>query len=232
MFCQNCGKEVSEDVKFCPSCGKPVNQLEVKKETTLSTNCSNELKSYYDYFSPISEVYKLSNIGTNLLNDSRWYKRVNGRLIGGIIMFVLSIVGFIFTLVSILNEPILGFFLWEFFVAELVVFVFGVVYMILYGKHKHTLNFYKKNLPRYNQKIVEHYNQCENCSLPIAYSDPAIIQQLISLLDSKRADNLKEAINLFEDERHKAEIRSELKVTKEAAKEAAFAASISAINSF
>ena len=94
------------------------------------------------------------------------------------------------------------------------------------------MNFYEKNLPLYNQKIVEHYNLYENCSLPIAYSDPAIIQQLISLLDSKRADNLKEAINLFQDECHKAEVRSELKATKEAAKEAALAASVSAINSF
>ena len=102
--------------------------------------------------------------------------------------------------------------------------------MIKYGKHKSTIEFYEQNLPEYNQIIVENYKKIENCSLPIDYTDPSIIEQLISFVDSKRAETLKEAINLFEDECHKAEVRNELKAAKEAANQAAFASTMTAIN--
>ena len=101
MFCQNCGKEVSENVNFCPSCGKSLNQVEIKKESNLSSNkeLSTELKNYYEHFSKISEVYNLSRIGNNLVNNLEWKKLVKGRYTGGIVMFVIGLVGFILTLI-------------------------------------------------------------------------------------------------------------------------------------
>ena len=231
MFCQNCGKEVSEETKFCPFCGNAVNQISSKNEDSKVVNLSKKLNIYYEYFSKLSDIYNLYKIGNTLTNNLDWQKKVKSNLIAGWIFFILGIVGFIFTLIpTIESEGILLLVLWELFIVEIVSFIVGLVSIIKFSKHKSTLKFYTENLPIFIQKISDHYQKLGNCILPIEYTDPNIISQLISLLDSKRADNLKEAINLFEDECHKAEVRNDLKATKKAAKEAAFVATMTALN--
>ena len=220
MFCQNCGKEVSEETKFCPSCGNAINQASSKNENKEGAGLLNELKKYYEHFSKLSDVYNLYRIGNSLTNDLDWQKKVKSNLIAGWIFFIIGTLGFIITLIpTIQSEGILLIAFWQLFIFEIVFSIVGLVFIIKNKKRKATLKFYTDNLPIFSQKISDHYQKLPNCSLPIEYTDSTIIPQLISLLDSKRADNLKEAINLFEDECHKAEVRNDLKATKKAAKE-------------
>ena len=64
MFCENCGKELSEGAKFCSACGRPVNgdlsegsdsRKEVKKEGKESTESS---KAVYVEVDKIAETIK------------------------------------------------------------------------------------------------------------------------------------------------------------------------------
>jgi predicted ATP-dependent serine protease len=41
MFCQNCGKEIQERVKFCPSCGAEVGSVNSEVENSAQKDNSN-----------------------------------------------------------------------------------------------------------------------------------------------------------------------------------------------
>ncbi len=234
MFCQNCGKEISEDTKFCPACGTAVNQagtiVEVKEQKEVAENLVNDLQKCNSYFSQISNVYRLQNIGINLVNNATWCKKVKDSYVSSIVFLILGIGGALFTIPPILNEPLLLLGLWEVLVFELVFFIAGLVQFSIYGKHRKTLEYYKANMPLWNDSISKHYQNYKDCPLPIEFSDPVAISSIISYLKSKRADSLKEAINLYEDECHKAQVIIELQEMKAAAKQAATAASITALN--
>lgn len=38
MFCQGCGKEISDDTKFCPSCGRPVGSVDAQQARTTGSS--------------------------------------------------------------------------------------------------------------------------------------------------------------------------------------------------
>ena len=235
MFCRNCGKEILDDTKFCPSCGASQDDAVVKESAEGGRGLSTDLKRCFEYFSKIANVYNLHNIGSNLINNIVWCKKVKKSLIVGWVFFIFSIILGACTLGPILCMDyglVLLPFLWEIILLDVILFIVCLVMIIKYSKHKSTLKFYKKKMPEWNSIINEHYMKFENCRVQLNYSDPVIIQELISYLDSMRADNLKEAINLYEDESHKKQMITEMKQMKEAAKQAASAATLTAINTF
>lgn len=234
MFCQNCGNEISDNGKFCPACGAAVNQIEVKKESAVSNqkDLTGSLRDCLSHFSKISEIYNFRRTGLNLINNTVWRKKVNSNFTVGFIFFILGIVTFIPTFKAVVDsEWVLIIFLWEVLLAEIVSAVVGGISALIYGKHKETIKFYETKISVMERKIEEHYNLYENCPLAIEYTAPDTINTLISYLNSGRAENLKEAINLYEDECHKAQMITEMKEMKAAAQQAATAATITAINS-
>lgn len=237
MFCQNCGKEISEDTKFCPACGTAVNQVsapvEIKEQKEVAEYSPESLHKCYDFFSQIANVYDLWSIGNNLINNVTWCKKVKKEYTSAIVCLCFGIIDGLFSWIWLSSDfKSLGLFTWSLLSIPLDAFAIigGLIFTIIYGNHKSTIEFYQSKLPEYHETIAAHYKQYENCPLPIEYSDPVAISSIISYLKSKRADNLKEAFNLYEEECHRNQVLTELKEMKAAAKKAATAATIAAIN--
>ena len=233
MFCSNCGKEITDNSKFCPNCGSVVNQIEVTKTRDIAQGniLLDKLNDCKNYFSQISNLYDFHRIGSNLINNTAWLKKVNSKFTEGIICLLLGVITFIPTIKYIIeNEWVPLIFLWEVVIAEIVFAIVGGVITLIYKKHKSTIAFYQEKLPVIDRKIAEHYNSYTNCPISIEYSDPTTIEKIISYLHSGRAESLKEAINVYEDECHKEQMMTEMKQMKAAAQEAATAATITAIN--
>lgn len=233
MFCSNCGKEILDNSKFCPHCGSAVNQVEVTKTTEVvsQNGLLDKLIDCKNYFSQISNLYDFHRIGSNLINNAAWIKKVNKKFAEGLICFLLGIITFIPTINAVIKSDwVLILVLWEVLVIEIVFAIVGGVMTAIYNKHKSTISFYQEKLPVIDGKIAEHYNKYTNCPISIEYSDPSAIEKIITYLHSGRAENLKEAINVYEDECHKEQMMTEMKQMKAAAQEAATAATITAIN--
>jgi len=56
--------------------------------------------------------------------------------------------------------------------------------------------------------LKRHYERFENCPIGIAFSDPHIIMQLIHLIEIRRADSIKEAVNVYVEDVHRREVLS------------------------
>lgn len=247
-FCTKCGTQMEDDVNFCPKCGTASNSanqvVNVESKSEVSEKDSSsivaKLKELHSYFSEIGNAYNIFDNGIGLINDAEWRKTVNKRYKGSIIYLSISavIVLFfgIFAIISAIQDDWLAFGLTilaggEFAIALVIAFlIVGLIYITRYSKHKKVLDFYDKNVPIAQKQIQEHYAKLENCPLGIDYTSPSTIERLVYYLNSYRADSLKEAINVLEDERHKANVENTLAATRKAAEDAAFASQMTAIN--
>lgn len=96
--------------------------------------------------------------------------------------------------------------------AIIVLFIFLLINILafIYGRKfkkniiKNRLSNNKNQFEKYDSIINSTYDDCVNNSqLPDTYWDINSIDKIIEYIKNKRADNLKEAINLLEDERIK-----------------------------
>ena len=247
-FCTKCGTQMEDDVNFCPKCGTATNSanqvvnVESKSEVFEKDSSSivEKLKELHSYFSEIGNAYNIFDNGIGIINDAEWRKTVNKKYKGSIICLSISVVIVlffgIFAIISAIQDDWFAFGLSILCGGELAIalviacLLVGLIYIIKYSKHKKVLDFYDKNVPIAQKQIQEHYAKLENCPLEIDYTSPSTIERLIYYLNSHRADSLKEAINVLEDERHKANVENTLAATRKAAEDAAFAAQMTAIN--
>lgn len=248
-YCTKCGMQMEDDVNFCPKCGtasNPVNQVvNVESKTEVSEkNTSSivaKLKELHSYFSEIGNAYNIFDNGIGIINDEAWRKTVKKRysmFVAGKVSWLLLVI-FVLVIVNCYNAArhtysitpmLLNLLFW--FLA-IVALSCGIVFSIQgkgFKNHKRALDFYDKNVPIAQKQIQEHYAKLENCPLGIDYTSPSTIERLAYYLNSHRADSLKEAINVLEDERHKANVENTLAATRKAAEDAAFAAQVTAIN--
>lgn len=241
-FCTKCGTQMEDDVNFCPKCGTASNSanqvVNVESKTEVSEKDSSsivaKLKELHSYFSEIGNAYNIFDNGIGIINDAEWRKTVNKRYkmsVAGIICWILTAI-FVLMIVRNYGFHRFGTVIILAFLA-IVVLSCGIVFSIQgkgFKNHKKALDFYDKNVPIAQKQIQEHYAKLENCPLGIDYTSPSTIERLVYYLNSHRADSLKEAINVLEDERHKANVENTLAATRKAAEDAAFAAQMTAIN--
>lgn len=248
-FCTKCGTQMEDDVNFCPKCGTATNSanqvVNVESKSEVSEKDSSsivaKLKELHSYFSEIGNAYNIFDNGIGLINDAEWRKTVNKKYkmsVAAKVSWLLLLI-FILAIVICYNAArhtysitplLLNLLFW--FLA-IVAFSCGIVFSIQgkgFKNHKKALDFYDKNVPIAQKQIQEHYAKLENCPLGIDYTSPSTIERLAYYLNSHRADSLKEAINVLEDERHKANVENTLAATRKAAEAAAFASQMTAIN--
>lgn len=95
---------------------------------------------------------------------------------------------------------------------------------------------YRSSMARLDKQLLElqgelrtHYSAYDNFPVGFEYSHPAVLLELIQLLSSGRADDIKEAINCMLDDRHKQEMLKVQKDIADSTQKAADSASAAAL---
>lgn len=198
--CIKCGMTIYDNQKLCESC--------INREITLD--------KMYEFYNQIKiiDIYKnnISNLKNQLAKVC-----IQKPSISKILIIILAWVGIpcYWVLITILIGIITGFsddknvvnlimltsLLISTIIAILITCILGYKYWIYRKK------FYDdrdaeiariKNLIAAEQKNIDSTYENTNRYIPKAYMEPKIVLILIQLIESKRADSLKEAINLFE----------------------------------
>jgi len=225
MFCAKCGKEINDRANFCQYCGTSIkltdNELDDVKGSSFAQEKKADilkLKKCLEHFGEIRDVYEKYSEHWNI-------KRELDSLDGctfflGVIVCgaILSFLGTLLFSIFVYNLPSsVGLFL-----TLALPFVFWFLGVI----HRKKKKAYIQNQLEDIYKIIEqHYQKYEDCPLAIGNTSPSRIEEYINLIETGRADSIKEAINLQIDDEHKTKM---LRLQQEAADNARAAASAAA----
>ena len=225
MFCQNCGNELADGAAFCPSCGTAQNDAAVSLSKGVAAaagaaNVADERKQVLavmdNSFSVMTSIKQKENeIEEKEEQIEKTLSKARKRYI--ILWFFLGL------MVCCVLESIIGTALasliWVGFIA------FGVWNMINKKKEAKTLTAEKQTL---ENTLVSLKNDETLSWLPYDYRDSTSFTYLYTYLTNMRANSLKEAINLYETEKHQARLELISAVTAQAASDAAASANAAA----
>lgn len=225
MFCQNCGNELADGAAFCPSCGTAQNDAAVSLSKGVvaaagAANVADERKQVLavmdNSFSVMTSIKQKENeIEEKEEQIEKALSKARKRYI--ILWFFLGL------MVCCVLESIIGTALasliWVGFIA------FGVWNMINKKKEAKTLTAEKQTL---ENTLVSLKNDETLSWLPYDYRDSTSFTYLYTYLTNMRANSLKEAINLYETEKHQARLELISAVTAQAASDAAASANAAA----
>ena len=195
----------------------------------------NNLKEAYKYFFNKMGTYREYNNKCEQLARMKGMKSSNSMGCG--VAVIIAIVGPIPVAMifgALFNSIDMA------FVGVVMCVIGAIIAMVLVNNrastnHQNAILELEHQLRRREKEIEKHYREYPGvCPIHIAYSHPEAISQLISYLETGRADSLKEALNLMEEELHRNRMeqhqqRIEFRTTQ-AAKAATASAFISAAN--
>ena len=236
MFCEECGCEIKNEAKFCPECGYRINKesllvtniderQEEKKsiisELEKALNVTNHLEKFVtDQEQLDDEKVKAENKYNEIYNEM-----TTPQLLAG--LFGLGI--FIYVIVISINSPNDDYNFISFLVTE--AFFFGgycAIYMKLIkpiillatdkNRTQNALNYYEPKIAEIHKKesdlmvLVQRYMESNEFKkardlIPEEYFDSTSISYILKLLNDRRADSYKEALNLYEDYLYKENMK-------------------------
>lgn len=207
MFCSKCGAEIDDNAQFCSVCGNTISSasqswnsasnLKIQKSTRAETeSVINEL---INYFSIKSDLYQEFD-----KNELKLYKTKQVNALKVITCILICTIVFSFAWFIIIsqisgNEIVL-------ITASSIcaIIVLAIILIIRTKKIKKLTNRQNEII----SKISDYYYQLEYCPIGIEYSDPAILNQLMAIVKTGRADTIKEAINIMLDDAHKNQMEN------------------------
>ncbi len=220
MFCSSCGQKLSENAAFCTACGAPVNavvntdprQEDLKTQFQMQKNAIRQseiqcLKRAISYFSEkkntFDEYYKTAD---TIQVHSR--KDNSSTLIGiGILLCVLSIVFLLGAMRTLLTgqyeiEPQTGAIaITAYALIVLIPLVIGLIMLIRGNKsktrHREKHEYYLQRHQALAEELHNHYMRYPSCPVGAQYCNPDVLRIILNVLESGRADTVKEALNLM-----------------------------------
>ena len=143
-----------------------------------------EVERLYNYFSQKkAQYYEYDNLGDTLPNLERVKRRamlVIGCILSTIGLYVVSQTESAFgVVVMLIGLALIGGFI-----------AFEV-------KRKKQVQSVKERLENVENELTQHYQACANCQIGPEYTHPAVLERIHGLIQSGRADTIKEAINLM-----------------------------------
>lgn len=206
MFCSFCGTQLADGSAFCSSCGKqldmsvaaPVQVVQPSYQDQKNAVRDSELavmQSLYNHFSQATEDYEAYDACCELVN---YYSKgaKSSLLVWGCIIATFGIIA------CLAPEAFLG---------ALIGFLIPGAAMIVGGilMKKANRKNYKEYLELYDQlsnSLAQHYANYPNCPVGPEYTNPVILDAMMSILQSGRADTIKECINILIDTARQNEI--------------------------
>ena len=207
MFCPYCGAAAPDDSLFCISCGKQLladqtaviqsqmQMFQLQKQATRQSEIQ-ALTDTYQHFARKSDQFKRYERVCSLVNH---YAKgsSNALIIWGCIV---STLGYLITmaLISLSSETSLSAaslpFILFLDVPGILMLIGGIALKI--NCHK-KLRRYKQEYAYLSQELYDYYIAYTKCPVGPEYVNPEILEQILNVLQSGRADTIKEAINLL-----------------------------------
>lgn len=218
MFCSKCGSQVADGTAFCPSCGNsllaanPVDvgaqQYNIQKNSVRQSEIS-ELDRAIRHFDQKRDVFKEYDLVSELVDDYAAGAK-KSLLVWGIIITVLGV----FILAGGGGAGSLA------FILPGGAMIAGGILMQVNNKKK--LAYFKSEYARLSAELYDHYLACPNCPVGAEYANPDILDMIMGVLQSGRADTIKEAINLLLAEANQAQVNATLAAIQQSSSDAAF----------
>lgn len=198
MFCQHCGKPLPDGAAFCPACGggisAPATDYQAQKQAVRDSEIAalrdairyfSEKKPQYDRHDAVQERFIHYARGTN-----------NVLIILGAFFLVIGVILIVFFTPlrpSVTDLPIL---IAQFLTAipGEAMLVIGIILKIIYRRK------YVRYYAEYTQlaeELHEHYLAYDNCPVGQEYTNPAALLALLGILQSGRADTVKDAFDIL-----------------------------------
>ena len=203
MFCPNCGQQIADGSAFCSVCGKsttnitpaPVMDFQAQKQAVRQSEISalsqalNHFNQKRDEFTEYDYVCELVNHYAKGAKSSL--------LVWGIIIATVGL------LCCLAGE--------EAFLGSLIAFVVPGGAMIFGGimmkvKNRKNYAYFQQEYARLSEELANHYVAYPNCPVGPEYTNPEILEIILGVLQSGRADTIKEAINLLIDDAERSEM--------------------------
>lgn len=247
-FCSKCGNQVAEGSAFCPQCGNQlgivsVNGAQVPYKTPPVQTVPVRQQS-------LVEMHKMLDHFSKKTNEYNEYDQLNDRLavmlrgysaagmVWGIILVVIfglwTLAGFGGAIAAVeegnatalISCLISVFFL---FVISAVGVMLIVLNVLGRKKHHQKVDWCRDRINDLAEELTQHFHAYGYCPIGPEYTNPYILQQLTSIIQSGRAETPKEAINVLLDDAHKNSVEFAAMLTARNAQAAAAGATASAV---
>lgn len=211
MYCTNCGNNIDDQARYCPHCGQETGSQNNDPECVIfdPVACARELDSILAPLEDLENSYEKM-----LLYDKAAQKAgqdtklmVYGFSIGGGAVLSFGIV----QLLSI-SSSIVFFLLWAAITGAAIAGSKNFVAQRTVQE--------KEEMEASRESFTEKYNSCFIVVYPVLcayipedYRYSYAVQTISSYFHNLRADNMKEAINLFEEELHRLRLENMAELT-------------------
>lgn len=202
MFCGRCGATVSEGSAFCSNCGANINaiaqaQAFQAQKQALRQSEMTALEQAIAYFGQKRYLYEAyDRISASVIKYARGAKK--SLIIWGAIN---SVFGALFLLGgSEMRIPAL------IFLVPGTAMIIGGILMQINNKRKSA--YYSNEFFSIASELTDYYNAYPNCPVGAEFSNPEVLQKILSVLKSGRADTVKESINLLITNSKRAEMQA------------------------
>jgi len=214
MFCKKCGNKMEHDAGFCQSCGTSKSAAHQASEPPGVQNREQDILTLNEclgHFSKIGNEYERNIYFNTKKHNLQEPKARTLIIIGAVLAGLPASVYILYGNFSIrLWAPI-------FFVVAVLV----AIWTLRTRLHSKNVKYIDGQINDSWESIEKHYAKYENCPVGIMHSNPVVIREIINLIDGRRADCIKDAINIWVDDNHKAEMMHLQHQTAEFAKQTA-----------
>lgn len=230
MYCNNCGTLVPDGTSFCGNCGANVaggaptqiQQFQNQKNAVRQSEMT-ELENAIGYFGQKRDLFKEYDLVSDLVVEFAGGAK-KSLLVWGIIISVLG-------LIALVGGGGAGSL---FFVLPGAAMIAGGILMQVNNKKKYA--YFLDEYVRISGELMDYYNAYPNCPVGAEYSNPEILESILGVLKSGRADTIKESINLLISDAERAEMQATMQAiesyTASASASASTAAFFAAANFF
>lgn len=244
MFCNKCGTQLPDGTPFCSTCGANLNapanptpaqapmmdyqaqmqmqaqQYQMQKNTIRQSEIAL-LQNVYDHFNQKRATFQdYDKVGERLSYYQRGAR--SALIVWGAIITVIS-----FSIAATMGTGSGAFAVFMVFSLIGAGMIAGGVMMKVNNRKK--LRMFESEYIRLSQELNDHYNAYPMCPVGAQYSNPEIIEVIMDVMQSGRANTIADAINILVNDINQSEMQAYLQNIESYSRQTAAASKTAAV---